>query len=131
MSKFETVTFTDTTNFLITNSFTQFVTEPTHKDRNVLDLVFTNFDDLETFCIEKHLSFSDHYSASLGLPRIKLTLAIEADCRPFSLIASDIQTIGLELSKSFFSFDLLQFSDNFIDGWLNSFKTIQNSFSNR
>ena len=57
---------TDITSFSITNSFTQLVTEPTHKDGNVSDLIFSNFNDPEILCIEKHLSFSDHYSVSLG-----------------------------------------------------------------
>ena len=120
-----------TMNFLTTNSFTQLVTEPTHKDGNVLDLILSNFNDSDIFCIEKHLSFSDHFSVSLRLPWTNLALAINTGCRPFSLIASDIQALGLELSKSLFSFDLLQLSYNFIDDCLNSLETMLNSFLNR
>ena len=103
-------TLTSTMDFSTTNSFTQLFTEPTHKDGNVFDLIFSNFNDYEFLCIEKHLSFSDHYSVSPSLPRTKLALSVNTDCRPFSLIASDIQALDLELSKSLFSFDLLQFS---------------------
>ena len=124
-------TLTSTMNFVPTNSFTQLVTEPTHKDGNVLDLIFSNFNDSEILCMGKHLFFSDHYGVSLILARTMLALANNTDCRPFSLIASDIQALDMELSRSLFSFDLLQLSYNFSDDWLKSLKTFLNSFLNR
>ena len=42
-----TETFCETEKFLTSKIFTQLITEPTHKDGNVLDLVFTNYDEAE------------------------------------------------------------------------------------
>ena len=36
-------------------NFTQLVTQPTHKGGNVLNLIFSNFNDSDILCIEKHL----------------------------------------------------------------------------
>ena len=93
-------TCTDTTIISIPNSLTQLVTEPTHKDGNVLDFIFSNFDDPEILCIEKHLAFPDHIIISLGLSGNRLTSAINTDCCFFSLIGSDIQTLNFKFSKS-------------------------------
>ena len=100
-------TCSETWNILTTNILPQPITEPTHKDGNVLDLIFTNYDEPEILCNEKHLFFPDHFTVCLDVPRYSPTLSLDFDFRPYSLLLSDTQLIDIELSLSFFSFDLL------------------------
>ena len=123
-------TYSESSNFLTADNFSQLVTEPIDKDGKVLNLSVTKYDNPEILCIEKHLVFSDHFSISLGIPISFSSLSNEYDFKSYSLSVSDIQSIDIELSTSLFSFHLLQVSDNLVDEWLKTFETILNTFLN-
>ena len=120
--------FCETEKFLTAKNFTQLVKEPTHKDGNVLDLVFTNYDEPEVLDIEKHPTFSDHFSISVGIPKNSGTMYTQTDLKQYSLAATDLNSIDLTLAQSLFSFELDQNSVDFIADWLISFQNILKQF---
>ena len=116
--------FCETEKFLTSKIFTQLIKEPTHKDGNVLDLVFTNYDEPEVLDSEKHPTFSDHFSISAGIPKNSETMYTQTDLKQYSLAATDLNSIDLTL----FSFELDQNSVDFIADWLTSFQNILKQF---
>ena len=116
--------FCETEKFLTSKIFTQLIKEPTHKDGNVLDLVFTNYDEPEFLDSEKHPTFSDHFSISAGIPKNSETMYTQTDLKQYSLAATDLNSINLTL----FSFELDQNSVDFIADWLTSFQNILKQF---
>ena len=61
--------FSETRNFLTTNSSIQLVSESTDKDGILWDIILHNFDNPDRLFIEKHLGFSDCSWVFLGIPR--------------------------------------------------------------
>ena len=98
--------FCETEKLLTAKNFTQLIKEPTHKDGNVLDLVFKNYDEPEVLDIEKHPTFSDHFSISVGIPKNSETMYTQTDLKQYSLAATDLNSIDLTLAQSLFSFEL-------------------------
>ena len=60
-----TATFCETERFLTAKNFTQLITEPTHIDCKVLDLVFTNYDGTDVLYIQFCVIISAYLWVSL------------------------------------------------------------------
>ena len=71
--------FSESGNFFTINGFTELVTEQTHKEGNVLDLIITYKVDPEILCIEKHLVFSNPFIIHLDISRFSATLSSDSD----------------------------------------------------